>query len=66
MTLWHKSSTSTVSKKPASVRKNARKRSEERAQADENAVKFGRTKHQKSVDKANNERAKRDLDGKKS
>lgn len=46
--------------------KKARKRSEERAQANENAVKFGRTKHQKSVDKANNERAKRDLDGKNS
>lgn len=46
--------------------KKARKRTEDRAKADENAVKFGRTKHQKSVDKANNERAERDLDGKKS
>ncbi len=39
-------------------------RSDKRAKADENAVKFGRTKAQKDLEKAQAEKAKRDLDGK--
>ena len=39
-------------------------RSDKRAKADENAVKFGRTKAQKALAKARAEKAKRDLDGK--
>ncbi|OSQ51239.1 DUF4169 family protein [Marivita geojedonensis] len=39
-------------------------RAEKRAKADENAVKFGRTKAQKALEKAQAEKAKRDLDGK--
>ncbi|MEN8660401.1 DUF4169 family protein [Marivita sp.] len=39
-------------------------RSDKRAKADENAVKFGRTKVQKDLEKAQAEKAKRDLDGK--
>ena len=39
-------------------------RAEKRAKADENAVKFGRTKAQKALEKARAEKAKRDLDGK--
>lgn len=38
-------------------------RADKRAQADENAVKFGRTKAQKALEKAQAEKAKRDLDG---
>ncbi|MDQ2089007.1 DUF4169 family protein [Marimonas arenosa] len=40
-------------------------RLQKKAQADENAVKFGRNKAQKSLDKARAEKASRDLDGKK-
>lgn len=39
-------------------------RAEKRAKADENAVKFGRTKAQKALEKARVEKARRDLDGK--
>ena len=39
-------------------------RADKRAQADENAVKFGRTKAQKALEKAQAEKARRDLDGK--
>ncbi|THD73520.1 DUF4169 family protein [Thalassobius vesicularis] len=40
-------------------------RAEKKARADENAVKFGRTKAQKDLDRARAEKADRDLDGKK-
>ena len=46
------------------VRK-ARARAEDKARADGNAVKFGRTKAEKAKDKAEVARAARDLDGKK-
>ena len=39
-------------------------RADTRAKADENAVKFGRTKAQKALEKARADKAKRDLDGK--
>lgn len=39
-------------------------RSEKQARADENAVKFGRTKTQKELERARAEKAQRDLDGK--
>lgn len=39
-------------------------RKDKRASADENAVKFGRTKAQKDLEKARAEKARRDLDGK--
>ena len=39
-------------------------RADKRAQADENAVKFGRTKAQKDLEKAQADKARRDLDGK--
>jgi hypothetical protein len=39
-------------------------RADKRAKADENAVKFGRTKAQKALEKAQAEKARRDLDGK--
>lgn len=39
-------------------------RAEKRAKADENSVKFGRTKAQKALEKAQAEKAMRDLDGK--
>ncbi|MBV7410051.1 DUF4169 family protein [Maritimibacter sp. DP1N21-5] len=42
--------------------RKARARAEKRAQADENAVKFGRTKAQKVVEKADAARARRILD----
>ena len=37
---------------------------DKRVKADENAVKFGRTKAQKTLEKAKAEKAERDLDGK--
>ncbi|MBE1282173.1 MAG: DUF4169 family protein [Rhodobacteraceae bacterium] len=40
-------------------------RAEKKARADENAVKFGRTKSEKDLDKARDAKAKRDLDGHK-
>ena len=43
--------------------KKQRDRAKKRAQADENAVKFGRTKAQKSLEAARVEKAARDLDG---
>ncbi|GGC03335.1 DUF4169 domain-containing protein [Marivita lacus] len=39
-------------------------RKDKRASADENAVKFGRTKAQKDLEKARAEKDRRDLDGK--
>lgn len=42
-----------------------RARGEKRAQADENAVKFGRTKAQKALEDARAEKTVRDLDGHK-
>ena len=46
------------------VRK-ARARADRKASADENAVKFGRTKAEKQIARARAEKAARDLDGKK-
>ena len=46
--------------------KKARDRLEKRAQGDENAAKFGRTKAQKSLEAARAEKAARDLDGHRS
>lgn len=43
--------------------RKAKARDEKRAQADENAVKFGRSKAQKDLEKARRDKAKRDLDG---
>ena len=45
--------------------RKAKARVEKRAQADENAVKFGRSKAEKSLDQARVEKAARDLDGKR-
>lgn len=42
--------------------RKARARTESRAQADENAVKFGRTKAQRVLDAARNEKARQMLD----
>ena len=44
--------------------RKAKARDDKRAKADENAVRFGRTKAQKELEKAQAEKAKRDLDGK--
>ncbi|GAA6197398.1 DUF4169 family protein [Pseudophaeobacter arcticus] len=41
-------------------------RAEDKARADQNAVKFGRSKLEKSLDEAHAAKAKRDLDGHKS
>ena len=43
-------------------RKNKR-RAEKRQEADENAVKFGRSKAEKELDQARQSKADRDLDG---
>ena len=43
-----------------------RARSEATQKADENAIKFGRTKAQKDLEEARRRKAARDLDGKKS
>lgn len=43
-------------------RKNKR-RAEKRQEADENAVKFGRSKAEKELDQAQQSKAERDLDG---
>ena len=40
-------------------------RAEKKARADQNAVKFGRTKAEKQLDRAKADKATRDLDGKK-
>ncbi len=45
--------------------KKTKARADKKARADQNAVSFGRTKAQKSLDKATSEKSKRDLDGKK-
>lgn len=45
--------------------RKAKTRAEKKAQADENAVRFGRTKVEKSLDRAQNTKAQQDLDGKK-
>ena len=44
--------------------RKSRERIKKRQQADENAVKFGRTKAQKKLEEAEKEKAARDLDGK--
>lgn len=41
-------------------------RAEDKARADQNAVKFGRSKLEKSLEEARAAKAKRDLDGHKS
>jgi hypothetical protein len=40
-------------------------RAQKKARADQNAVKFGRTKAHKALDQAEADKATRDLDGKK-
>lgn len=40
-------------------------RAEKKARADENAVKFGRSKSEKALDRARSEKSERDLDGHK-
>jgi len=45
--------------------RKAKARADKKAQADENAVRFGRTKVEKSLDRAQNTKAQQDLDGKK-
>ena len=40
-------------------------RADKKARADQNAVKFGRTKAEKDLDRTRSEKAKRDLDGHK-
>ena len=42
--------------------RKARTRQEKRRQADENAVKFGRSKARKSLEEARADKARRDLD----
>lgn len=44
--------------------RKVRIRDEKRAQADENAVKYGRSKAQKDLEKARRDKARRDLDSK--
>ncbi|WP_292290502.1 DUF4169 family protein [Marivita sp.] len=44
--------------------RKAKVRDAKRAQADENAVKFGRSKAQKDLEAARAEKARRELDGK--
>ena len=46
--------------------RKAKARDDKRAEADGNAVKFGRSKAQKDLEKAQADKARRDLDGKKS
>lgn len=43
--------------------RKAKDREQARAKGDENAVKFGRTKAEKDLEKAQAEKTKRDLDG---
>lgn len=45
--------------------RKARARSDRKARADENAVKFGRTKAEKAKDRAATDKTARDLDGHK-
>ena len=44
--------------------RKARAKVEKQSQADENAVKFGRSKAQKALEAAQTEKSKRELDGK--
>ncbi|WP_412554729.1 DUF4169 family protein [Shimia sp. MIT1388] len=44
--------------------RKAKARADEKAQANQNAAKFGRTKAQKKLEEAQAEKACRDLDGK--
>ena len=44
--------------------RKAKARDQKRAKADENAVKFGRSKAEKELEKARADKARRDLDGK--
>ena len=44
--------------------RKAHKKTTARARADENAVKFGRTKEQKKLEKEAENKARRELDGK--
>lgn len=44
--------------------RKSRARADKKAQADENTVKFGRTKAQKQLEAAKQEKSNRDLDGK--
>jgi len=44
--------------------RKAKARADKKAQADENAVTFGRSKAQKRLDTARAEKAEKDLDGK--
>ncbi|WP_299785347.1 DUF4169 family protein [uncultured Marivita sp.] len=44
--------------------RKAKTRDDKRAEADANAVKFGRTKAQRDLEKARAAKARRDLDGK--
>ncbi|MEJ1992783.1 MAG: DUF4169 family protein [Maritimibacter sp.] len=45
--------------------RKAKAREDKRAKADENAVKFGRSKAEKNLDRARADKARRDLDGNK-
>lgn len=45
--------------------RKAKARANKKAQADENAVKFGRTKAEKTLNSAQNAKVQQDLDGKK-
>ena len=45
--------------------RKAKARAKDKAQADANAVKFGRTKAERELDRAQAEKAARELDGKK-
>jgi len=45
--------------------RKANNRLKDRAQADENAAKFGRSKAQRALEKAQADKARRDLDGAK-
>ncbi|MEY8831318.1 DUF4169 family protein [Sedimentitalea sp. XS_ASV28] len=40
-------------------------RTDKRSRADENAIRFGRTKDEKNLDRARADKARRDLDGHK-
>jgi hypothetical protein len=44
--------------------RKSKARADKKARADENSAKFGRSKAQKALEKAQAEKAKRDLDGK--
>lgn len=44
--------------------RKSKARADKKAKADENAVKFGRTKAQRDLEKAQAEKARRELDGK--